>query len=92
MNKAEVVVDGVRFGEGPVWCPDHTLVVTWKRPYIEADGLFSYNAGALPMPGHLLGQAWTDDKASLLNPNYWTEDYVGLGAFKVRENPSRLSW
>jgi gluconolactonase len=24
--RAEVVVDGVRFGEGPVWCPDGTLV------------------------------------------------------------------
>ena len=26
--KGEVVVDGIRFGEGPVWCPDGTLVVT----------------------------------------------------------------
>jgi gluconolactonase len=26
--KAEVVVDGVRFGEGPVWCDDGSLVVT----------------------------------------------------------------
>jgi gluconolactonase len=26
--KAEVVVDGIPFGEGPVWCPDDTLVVT----------------------------------------------------------------
>ena len=26
--KASVVVDGVRFGEGPVWCADGTLVVT----------------------------------------------------------------
>jgi gluconolactonase len=26
--KASVVVDGIRFGEGPVWCPDGTLVVT----------------------------------------------------------------
>jgi gluconolactonase len=26
--QAEVVVDGVRFGEGPVWCADGTLVVT----------------------------------------------------------------
>jgi gluconolactonase len=25
---AEVVCDGIRFGEGPVWCPDETLVVT----------------------------------------------------------------
>jgi len=26
--KAEVVVDGIPFGEGPVWCDDGTLVVT----------------------------------------------------------------
>ena len=26
--KAEVVCDGIRFGEGPVWCDDGTLVVT----------------------------------------------------------------
>jgi gluconolactonase len=26
--QAEVVVDGIPFGEGPVWCPDGTLVVT----------------------------------------------------------------
>ncbi|MEY2460107.1 MAG: gluconolactonase [Acidimicrobiaceae bacterium] len=26
--RAEVVVDGIPFGEGPVWCPDRTLVVT----------------------------------------------------------------
>jgi ABC-type transport system substrate-binding protein len=62
-----------------------TITVSWKRPYIEADGMFSYNAGGLPMPKHLLVQAWTDDKGSLLGPAYWTDDYVGLGAFKVRE-------
>ena len=26
--KSEVVCDGIRFGEGPVWCDDGTLVVT----------------------------------------------------------------
>jgi gluconolactonase len=26
--QSEVVCDGIRFGEGPVWCPDGTLVVT----------------------------------------------------------------
>jgi len=28
MASAEVVCDGIPFGEGPVWCPDATLVVT----------------------------------------------------------------
>lgn len=26
--RSEVVCEGIRFGEGPVWCPDDTLVVT----------------------------------------------------------------
>ncbi len=26
--RSEVVCTGVRFGEGPVWCDDETLVVT----------------------------------------------------------------
>ena len=26
--RSEVVCDGIRFGEGPVWCDDGTLVVT----------------------------------------------------------------
>ena len=26
--QCEVVADGVRFGEGPVWCGDNSLVVT----------------------------------------------------------------
>ena len=28
MGAGEIVCDGVPFGEGPVWCPDGTLVVT----------------------------------------------------------------
>src|SRR5256885_7544236 len=26
--RAEVLVDGIPFGEGPVWCPDGSLVIT----------------------------------------------------------------
>jgi gluconolactonase len=31
--RAEVVADGVPFGEGPVWCPDGTVV-----DFLEIDG------------------------------------------------------
>ncbi len=66
--------------------PDaRTIVVSWKRPYAEADGMFSHTAGGLPMPKHQLGQAWAEDKTSLLNPANWTEEYIGAGAFKVRD-------
>ncbi len=30
--KPEIVCDGVPFGEGPVWCPDGTLVITHISP------------------------------------------------------------
>jgi peptide/nickel transport system substrate-binding protein len=66
--------------------PDaRTIVVSWSRPYAEADGMFSHTAGGLPMPKHQLEQTWNEDKASLLNPANWTDEYVGLGAFKVRD-------
>jgi peptide/nickel transport system substrate-binding protein len=72
------------FSEG-VEAPDaQTVTVRWSKPYIQADTLFSDDA-AVPLPKHLLERAYTDDKANLVNLPYWTTDYVGLGAFKVKE-------
>jgi peptide/nickel transport system substrate-binding protein len=72
------------FIEG-VEAPDaQTVTVRWSKPYIQADTLFSDDA-AVPLPKHLLERAYTDDKANLVNLPYWTTDYVGLGAFKVKE-------
>jgi peptide/nickel transport system substrate-binding protein len=62
-----------------------TLVLTWSRPYIDADGLFGYRAAGLPMPRHLLEKAFTEDKAEFFNHPYWSDEVIGLGAFKVRE-------
>ena len=62
-----------------------TLTVAWKRPYIEADGLGSYRAAGLPIPKHLLEKAFNDDKGSFLALPYWSEDFVGAGAFRVHE-------
>src|SRR5262249_11562043 len=41
---------------------DRTLVVTWKRPFIEADGLFSTadTSRILPMPRHLLERGYLE--------------------------------
>jgi peptide/nickel transport system substrate-binding protein len=66
--------------------PDaRTITVTWKRPYIDADSLFSYNSPGLPMPKHLLDQAFNDDKANFLSLPYWSSDFIGIGAYQVRE-------
>ncbi len=64
-----------------------TLVVTWSRPFIEADTLLS-RAGTtqvLPMPRHLLEAAYQQDKAGFLQLPFWNEGYVGAGPFKLRE-------
>jgi peptide/nickel transport system substrate-binding protein len=65
-----------------------TLVVRWARPYVDADTLFT-RAGAtrartLPLPEHLLGQQYQDDKASLVQLPYWSTEFVGTGPFKLK--------
>ena len=54
--------------------PDpYTVVVDWKRPYIEAEWLFSYRGAALPLPKHVLERA--DPKSARL----LIENNAGLG-------------
>jgi peptide/nickel transport system substrate-binding protein len=65
----------------------HTVKVTWSRPFIEADAMFS-GVGSfqpLPLPRHLLDQPYQENKAGFVNLAYWTEEYVGAGPFKIRE-------
>ena len=63
---------------------DRTVVVRWKQPYIEADRMFSHGF-ALPLPKHLLGGPYVDNKAGFLELPYWTSEFVGTGPFKLRE-------
>jgi peptide/nickel transport system substrate-binding protein len=62
-----------------------TVVITWNRPYIEADWMFSYLGAGLPMPKHLLESAYDENKAMFQNLPYWSTDFVGLGPYKVQE-------
>ncbi len=65
--------------------PDsRTVVSTWKQPYIEADALFTY-ALALPFPKHLLEAAHNEDKATFFDHPYWNTEFVGAGAFRLKE-------
>ncbi len=68
--------------------PDpRTVVVRWQRPYIDADSLLS-SAGSgsvLPMPRHLLQDAYNVDRASFTQHRYWGPEFVGTGPFKLRE-------
>jgi peptide/nickel transport system substrate-binding protein len=64
-----------------------TLVVTWTEPYIDADRLFSATdtTSIVPMPRHLLEQAFTEDRGSFLELPYWSASFVGTGPFRLAE-------
>jgi peptide/nickel transport system substrate-binding protein len=57
-----------------------TIVVSWKDLYIGANQLFP-----LLLPRHILETPAREDKASFLQLPYWSAEFVGTGAFKVRE-------
>lgn len=58
-----------------------TVRVTWKKPYVDADDMFS----SPPLPKHLLERVYRQDKANFLTLPYWTEQFVGTGPFKLKE-------
>src|SRR5687767_1939674 len=53
-----------------------TVTVHWKQPFLNADALFSgaRRISVLPLPKHLLEQAYMDDKASFTQHPYWTAE------------------
>jgi peptide/nickel transport system substrate-binding protein len=64
--------------------PDpETIRVRWKQPYIEADVLGA--SGLMPLPRHLLGATYQEDKASLSSHAYFTTEFVGLGPYQLKE-------
>lgn len=68
-----------------VGAPDpRTVTVSWKRPFISADQMFT-GTRALPQPKHLLESTYTESKASYNSSPYWSEGYVGTGAYRLRE-------
>jgi len=62
---------------------DATVVASWTRPYIDADQLFTQFA--LPLPQHILGQPYTENRAGFVDLPYWSREFVGLGPFQLRE-------
>ncbi|MBM2811937.1 MAG: hypothetical protein HW416_2696 [Chloroflexi bacterium] len=70
-----------------VQTPDpRTVVVTWKRPFISADAMFSMTSTpvlGIPLPKHLLERPFASDKAAFIDLPYWSDDFVGTGPFKL---------
>lgn len=66
-----------------VEAPDaRTVTVNWKRPFIEADALFTKDLG-MPMPKHLLEPIYTSEKGKFVDVPYWSTEFVGTGPYKV---------
>jgi peptide/nickel transport system substrate-binding protein len=71
-----------------VEAPDpRTITVHWKRPYIGADRMFNLASDgfAWPLPQHLLGASFAENKAGFLQHAYWNTEFLGNGPFKVRD-------
>ncbi len=61
-----------------------TLVIRWKSPYSQAGSLDGSQGGLLPLPRHVLSEAFDQgplDSFSALR--YWTQDYLGLGPYRL---------
>ncbi|HZT07963.1 MAG TPA: ABC transporter substrate-binding protein [Chloroflexota bacterium] len=70
---------------GDVDTPDpRTVHITWSEPYIDADQTFSIWL-AWPMPKHVLETIYDQDPTSLSQASYWTTDYVGSGAYQLKD-------
>lgn len=61
-----------------------TVVARWKRPLIEADTLFTSSI-SLPMPKHLLEQAYAENKPTFTDLPFWSQDFIGAGPFRLKE-------
>lgn len=70
-----------------VEAPDpRSVLVRWKRPFLKADVMWSSESGlALPLPRHLLESAYTERKDNFTDLPFWFEEFVGTGAFKLRD-------
>ncbi len=60
-----------------------TVLVRWSSLFIEADGLFSPDVG-LPLPRHILEPPYREDRSTVLQHTYWTDGFVGSGAFTMK--------
>jgi len=60
--------------------PDaETFAIHWKAPYIYANRA----PGLTPLPRHLLGDVFSNDKVNLINSPYTTSQFVGLGPYRL---------
>ncbi len=61
-----------------------TVKAHWKRPYIEADTMFT-EAHALPIPRHILEPVYAENKAGFVEHPYWTREFIGTGPYRLQQ-------
>lgn len=65
-----------------ITAPDpRTVLVRWKRPYINADEMFGND---IALPKHILEEPYAANKATFAELGYWTRDFVGNGPFRMQ--------
>jgi len=65
-----------------------TLKVVWKDTFILADSMFTRETSRpyhQPVPRHIVESTYATDKTKIPEMPYWSEQFVGLGPFKLRE-------
>ncbi len=67
-----------------VEAPDaHSLLVKWKKPYLQADKGFGEN---LPLPRHVLEAPYLSGEIErFLASPFWTEEFIGTGPYRMRQ-------
>src|SRR5437764_270163 len=70
--------------EGAEAVDERTAVVKWKRPYVDADALFSEGFVQI-LPEHILGGVYAQNKAGFPDDPYWTDRFLGTGPYRLRE-------
>jgi peptide/nickel transport system substrate-binding protein len=59
-----------------------TVEILWREPYVGGGKL--NNRELPPMPRHVLGDLWAQDKTGMLASSFWfSPDYVGSGPYKL---------
>lgn len=60
-----------------------TLIIRWRSLYADAAAL---DLGFQALPRHLLEQAFQDlDPQGIINHPFWSQEYVGLGPYRVEQ-------
>jgi len=63
--------------------PDpETVVVRWKRSFVEADAMFG--TSDLPLPAHVLARPYADNPSALFREPYWSDEFVGTGPYSLK--------